>query len=145
MDPFTILATVLTNTAVLAGIAALWRWWSSRSTETRQHRQKREVDQEEHLQKAQGDALQTSLGLLEQLVQHLIATNNGRLGSIDESIKDVNLTLRPVLRALTDIKAKNEIVIRDWTRGNEILGDIDQMHHRIDDTTQRIEAKLTEA
>lgn len=149
MDALTIIGAIITNTVVLGGVAAFWGWWKNRSTETRQHRQQREAGQEEYLQETQGDALKTALGLLERTVEHLIATNNGKFLTLDESLVKglgkVDDTIRPALRTLTDIRAQSTVMVRDWSRWNEILSDLDQMYHRIDDTTRRIEAKLTEA
>ena len=96
-----------------------------RFTDASEHKQQFEVRQTEHLQKSQGDALSSSLAILDRLIDNLMATNNGRLGKIEERLGSILGTMRK-------IEGQQTITNRDWSRIEEILADIDLVLHRLE-------------
>jgi len=141
-----IIAAITGNTIIIGAAAGLWRWWSQRSEQERIHRHQQSLDQQEHLQGTQSDALKAVLGVNERLVTNLIEMSNGRFRDLEAQIGKLEDVIRPSLRMLADLKAQMQAVNRDWARVDEIVADIDLVLHRIEaalkigeygETTQR--------
>lgn len=84
----------------------------------------RVIDTSEHKQRGQSDSLASSLDILNRLVDNIIATNNGRLSKVEER-------LSLVVGIVRSIEAQQKITNRDWSRLDEVLGDIDMILHEI--------------
>lgn len=75
-------------------------------------------DEQEHLQKSQGDALEAVLGVNTKLIEHLIEQGNGRS---TEMVRQLAVMANSLVRMEGMVSTTN----RDWSRIDEIVGDID--------------------
>lgn len=88
-------------------------------------------DEQEYLQKTQGDALQAVLGISTKLIEHLIEQGNGRA---TEQTRLMTQMSNSLVRMEGMVSAAN----RDWSRHNEIVGDIDIEMHVMKDMLKTI-------
>jgi hypothetical protein len=136
----TIIGAILGNTAILGGIAAFWKWWSGRVDKSTEYQRQREVDQREHLQTGQADALKSLIGVTELLVKNLIGDIGVRLCQLEDAVNNrfsgLEESLRPVIGTLADVRAQLTITNRDWSRMEEIVSDIDLVMSRIEAALQ---------
>ena len=105
----TIIGAILGNTVVLAGIAALWRYWSSRS-----------VDRREHKQQVELSTLQSIIKTQDKLVQNLIDTNNKLVNEVEPLFS----------RVLQDKTRMDDIV-------GDIEKDITALNRQVDNNQQQ--------
>lgn len=126
MDWETILASL-----VAPAIIALWVFWKERTKEQDKFKRERSADQDEHLQQSQSDSLKQVISLNEKLIENLISMSNGRFTRLNDNLVAVNERQGQLGNLLAEIKSQQQIVVIDWSRINEIVGDIDIEMHEI--------------
>lgn len=126
MDWETILASL-----VAPAIIALWVFWKERTKEQDKFKRERSADQDEHLQQSQSDSLKQVISLNEKLIENLISMSNGRFTRLNDNLVAVNERQGQLGNLLAEIKSQQQIVVIDWSRIHEIVGDIDIEMHEI--------------
>lgn len=109
--------------------AAIWLWWTKVYLPAKQAQEAieserkytQDIDQQEHLQQSQTDSLKALLEITKRLIDHLITLTDRQ----DEKLRDMR-------KQLSDIKTVNDLTLRDWSRVNEVIADIDLVMHRIE-------------
>lgn len=82
-------------------------------------------DEQEHRERAQSSALEAVLGVNTKLIEHLIEQGNGRSAQM---IEKLTMMANSLIRMEGMISAVN----RDWSRVDEVVGDIDIGLNRLD-------------
>jgi hypothetical protein len=75
-------------------------------------------DQQDHIQKSQGDALEAVLGVNTKLIEHLIEQGNGRS---TEMVRQLAIMANTLIK----MEGMMQVANRDWSRIDEIVADID--------------------
>jgi len=103
---------------------ALWRWWERRQREKENYERRESEDHREFTERTQGGALEQVLSLNEKLIDRLLIrvqdANTAQMERLDRMIG-----------LLTRVEGAIGIMVRDWSRIDEILSDIDLELHEI--------------